>query len=82
MINTINQNYSKILSKYKNYFDFIDKIFRDFKENIIFKLKSSFDIEMATLQEQTSILKNNKIEFKKMLEKLDYYDICKKNSLT
>ena len=77
MINTINQNYSKIVSKSKNYFNFIEKIFKDFKENIIFKLKSSYDIEKATLQEQLSTVMNNKLEFKKMLEKLDYYDTCK-----
>jgi hypothetical protein len=76
MINTINQNYNKILNKYKNYFEFIDKILKDFKENIIFKLKSNFDIETATLQEQINTLKNNKLEFKKMLEKLDYFDRC------
>lgn len=76
MINTINLNYNKILNKYKNYFEFIDKILKDFKENIIFKLKSNFDIETATLQEQVNTLKNNKLEFKKMMEKLDYFDRC------
>ena len=77
MINTIDQNYSKILRKFKNYFEFIEKIFKDFKENVVFKLKSNFDIEKATLQDQTNILKNNKQEFKKMFEKLDYYEVCK-----